>query len=288
MTAGRPAGRLPPAVQPQARRAGPEDHSPATPGTTSCCPPTRWPQLREIYDQVQYRAAGLRRLGLRRASWRWARGSTCCSPGRPAPARPWPPRCWPHALGLDLYKIDLSTVVSKYIGETEKNLARIFAEARDQQRHPVLRRGRRAVRQAHRGPRRPRPLRQHRDQLPAAEDGGVRGRGRSWPPTCARTWTRRSSAGCTSRVEFPLPDAADRRRIWEQIWPAATPRDPDLDLDLLARRVEVTGGSIRNIALAGAFLAAADGGVVTMAHLLPRDPARVPEDGQGADRKRTR
>jgi len=69
-------------------------------------------------------------------------------------------------------------------------------------------------------------------------------------------------------VEFPLPDAADRRRIWEKIWPAATPRDPDLDLELLARRVEVAGGSIRNIALAGAFLAAADGGVVTMRHLL--------------------
>jgi ATP-dependent 26S proteasome regulatory subunit len=69
-------------------------------------------------------------------------------------------------------------------------------------------------------------------------------------------------------VEFPMPDLAGRRRIWERIWPDATPRDPGVDLELLARQVEVAGGSIRNIALAGAFLAAADGGVVTMTHLL--------------------
>jgi ATP-dependent 26S proteasome regulatory subunit len=69
-------------------------------------------------------------------------------------------------------------------------------------------------------------------------------------------------------VEFPVPGEAERRRIWERVWPAATPRDPGLDTGFLARRIEVTGGSIRNIALAGAFLAAADGGVVTMAHVL--------------------
>ncbi len=108
-------------------------------------------------------------------------------------------------LGLDLYKIDLSTVVSKYIGETEKNLSRIFAEAETVERHPVLRRGRRAVRQAQRGQGRARPLRQHRGRLPAAAHGGVRRRRRSWRPTSARTWTRRSSAGCSSSVEFPFP-----------------------------------------------------------------------------------
>jgi hypothetical protein len=64
-----------------------------------------------------------------------------------------------------------------------------------------------------------------------------------------------------------MPGVDDRRRIWTQIWPASAPLDPGLDLELLAREVEVSGGAIRNIALAAAFLAAADGGVVTMAHL---------------------
>jgi ATP-dependent 26S proteasome regulatory subunit len=68
-------------------------------------------------------------------------------------------------------------------------------------------------------------------------------------------------------VDFPLPGPEDRRRIWAQIWPQATPRDPGLDLDVLAEEVEVAGGNIRNIALASAFLAAADGGAVTMRHV---------------------
>ncbi len=68
-------------------------------------------------------------------------------------------------------------------------------------------------------------------------------------------------------VTFPLRGPAERRRIWAQIWPQATPRDPGLDLDVLAEEVEVAGGNIRNIALASAFLAAADGGAVTMRHV---------------------
>ena len=67
-------------------------------------------------------------------------------------------------LGLDLYKVDLSGVVSKYIGETEKNLERDLHRGRERQRDPVLRRGRRAVRQALGGQGRARPLRQHRDR----------------------------------------------------------------------------------------------------------------------------
>jgi ATP-dependent 26S proteasome regulatory subunit len=69
-------------------------------------------------------------------------------------------------------------------------------------------------------------------------------------------------------VEFPFPRARDRLRIWEKIWPEDTPRSPDLNLAFAARRFEIAGGNIRNIAVAAAFLAAADGGVVTMDHLL--------------------
>jgi SpoVK/Ycf46/Vps4 family AAA+-type ATPase len=69
-------------------------------------------------------------------------------------------------------------------------------------------------------------------------------------------------------VEFPFPNEDDRLRIWEGIWPAATPRDSTLALDFMARRFELTGGNIRNIALAAAFLAADDGDVVTMNHLI--------------------
>ena len=69
-------------------------------------------------------------------------------------------------------------------------------------------------------------------------------------------------------VEFPLPNEADRRRIWERTWPAEVPQDASVDMDFMARRFEIAGGNIKNIALAAAFLAAADDGPVRMEHLL--------------------
>ena len=86
-------------------------------------------------------------------------------------------------------------------------------------------------------------------------------------------------------VEFPFPDASQRERIWRTIFPAAAPLAADVDLAFLASRFEIAGGSIRNVALAAAFLAAEDGTAITMAHLaramaremqkLGRMPARA-------------
>ncbi len=69
-------------------------------------------------------------------------------------------------------------------------------------------------------------------------------------------------------IDFPFPDSQQRHRIWEGVWPADTPLGPDVDLNFLADNVEITGGHIRNIALAAAFLAAEAGTPVSMAHLL--------------------
>ena len=69
-------------------------------------------------------------------------------------------------------------------------------------------------------------------------------------------------------IEFPFPNAPDRQRIWEGIWPTDLPMAGDMDLTFLAERVVVAGGNIRNIALAAAFLAAADGQTVMLTHLI--------------------
>ena len=69
-------------------------------------------------------------------------------------------------------------------------------------------------------------------------------------------------------VDFPFPEAADRQRIWETLFPPAVPRQPDLNFDLLARRFKLAGGNIRNVIVSAAYLAAADGEIVTMDHLL--------------------
>ncbi len=69
-------------------------------------------------------------------------------------------------------------------------------------------------------------------------------------------------------IGFPFPDEACRRRIWAIAWPSQTPVADDLDLDLVARELKLSGGSIRNIGVAAAFLAASDGGQVAMRHVL--------------------
>jgi len=170
-------------------------------------------------------------------------------------------------LGLDLYKIDLSSVVSKYIGETEKNLSKIFAEGRASnavlffdEADAVF--GKRTeVRDAH-------------DRYANIEVSYLLQRMEEYEGMVilASNLRKNMDDAFVRRlhfsIEFPFPTDADRRRIWDGLWPADLPREADLDLGFMARRFEIPGGNIKNIALAAAFLAAADGGVVTMAHLI--------------------
>jgi SpoVK/Ycf46/Vps4 family AAA+-type ATPase len=172
-----------------------------------------------------------------------------------------------NALAVDLYKIDLSSVVSKYIGETEKNLSRIFAEAESSNailffdEADALFGKRSEVRDAH-------------DRYANIEVGYLLQKMEEYTGIVilATNFRRNMDDAFVRRmhftIEFPFPNQADRLRIWQQIWPPETPRHPDLDLHFLAERLELAGGHIRNIALAAAFLAAADGEVVTMHHLI--------------------
>lgn len=170
-------------------------------------------------------------------------------------------------LGLDLYKIDLSTVVSKYIGETEKNLARIFAEAESSDvilffdEADALFGKRSEVRDSH-----DRYANIEINYLlqKMEEHEGVAILATNFRKNMDDAFVRRMHF----TVEFPFPNEAERRRIWEKIWPAQTPQSDELDLDFMARRFEIAGGNIRNIALSAAFLAASNGGVVSMGHLL--------------------
>ncbi|MBA4142861.1 MAG: ATP-binding protein [Nitrosospira sp.] len=170
-------------------------------------------------------------------------------------------------LGLDLYKIDLSNVVSKYIGETEKNLSRIFDEAETSNailffdEADALFGKRSEVKDSH-------------DRYANIETGYLLQRMEEHEGIVilASNFRKNMDEAFVRRlhftVEFPFPNEEDRLRIWENVWPEAMPRDPNLDLEFLARRFQVTGGNIRNIALSAAFLAADDTGVVGMRHLV--------------------
>jgi hypothetical protein len=169
-------------------------------------------------------------------------------------------------LGLDVFRIDLSGVVSKYIGETEKNLDRVFAAARGSQsilffdEADALFGKRSEVQDAH-------------DRYANIEVAYLLQKFEDHNgPVILATNLRRNIDDAFSRrlhcvVEFPAPDEQLRLKLWLKIFPRQTPLAADIDFRFVASHFQLTGGDIRNVALDAAFLAAQDGGVVTMREL---------------------
>lgn len=171
------------------------------------------------------------------------------------------------SLQMALYRVNLSRVVSKYIGETEKHLEALFEEARHV--HAILFFdeadaifGKRSeVKDAH--DRYANLEVAYLLQKMEAHDG----------VTILATNLRKNLDQAFSRrlgfaVEFPHPGEDLRLRIWRGVWPAGATLAPDVDFAFLARQFELAGGHIRNIALTSAYLAAETGAVISMAHLV--------------------
>jgi SpoVK/Ycf46/Vps4 family AAA+-type ATPase len=168
-------------------------------------------------------------------------------------------------LGLDLYRIDLSAVVSKYIGETEKNLKRVFDAAEEGgaillfDEADALFGKRTEVRDSH-------------DRYANIEVSYLLQRIEEYLGLAILTTNLRSSLdGAFLRrlrfiVTFAFPDVQQREAIWKNVFPTATPTQGLIPAKLA--QLNVTGGNIRNIALNAAFLAAAAGQPVQMSHLL--------------------
>jgi SpoVK/Ycf46/Vps4 family AAA+-type ATPase len=81
-------------------------------------------------------------------------------------------------------------------------------------------------------------------------------------------------------IDFPFPEAADRVLIWRRLLPDAAPVGPDVDLEALAERFELSGGAIRNCSLSAAFMAADDGGRIEMRHLVRAVAAEYRKNGR--------
>src|SRR5262245_58154269 len=170
-------------------------------------------------------------------------------------------------LQLEAFKIDLSTVVSKYIGETEKNLSRVFQEAETSNailffdEADALFGKRSEVKDAH--DRYANIEINYRLQRMEEFDGLV----------ILATNLRKNIDEAFFRrmhfaVEFPMPDESHRYRIWKQHLPEAAPVAGDIDFDFLSKRINLAGGNIKNVVVNAAFLAAENCGVIHMKHFL--------------------
>jgi len=170
-----------------------------------------------------------------------------------------------NELQLDLYRIDLSQVVSKYIGETEKNLRRVFDAAEEGaaillfDEADALFGKRSEIKDSH-------------DRYANIEVSYLLQRMEAYRGLAILTTNRKSALDQAFLrrirfvVEFPFPEAEQRAEIWRRIFPSATPTQ-GLRPDRLAR-LNASGGNIRNIALGAAFLAADRGEPVRMSHLV--------------------
>ncbi|CAG0978700.1 partial ATP-dependent zinc metalloprotease FtsH 3, partial [Anaerolineae bacterium] len=229
-------------------------------------PQDRVQQLQEICNQLRYAVQVYEKWGFggRVAN---SRGLSALFAGQSGTGKTMAAEIIAKELGLELYKIDLASVVSKYIGETEKNLSRLFEAAEHSgailffDEADALFGKRSEVKDSH-------------DRYANIEIGYLLQRMESYDGIAILATNLRQNLdeAFTRRldflVDFPFPEEEDRLKIWQISFPTGAPIGKDVDLGFVARRYRMAGGNIRNAAIASAFLAASeDSTYIRMSHV---------------------
>ncbi|MEM7030171.1 MAG: ATP-binding protein [Chloroflexota bacterium] len=229
-------------------------------------PPRQREILQELVNTIRERAKVLEEWGVGEKLVPSAAVTTLFA-GPPGTGKTMAAEVIAKDLGFDLYKIDLSNVVSKYIGETEKNLEKIFQEAENSNtilffdEADAIFGKRSEVKDAH-------------DRHANIEVSYLLQRMETFDGVTilATNLQANLDEAFLRRLQFvltiPFPDEASRLHIWETLFPPNVPQEPDLDFAFFADRFKLAGGHIRNIIVSATYLAASDGGRVTMDHLL--------------------
>ncbi|WP_322906399.1 ATP-binding protein [Paenibacillus campi] len=223
-------------------------------------------QLRYACDQVKHRSKVYDEWGLGKRL-PYGKGLSLLFTGPPGTGKTMSARIIAGELQMQLYQINLSQVVSKYIGETEKHLQEVFDEARYSSsilffdEADALFGKRSEVSDSH-------------DRFANMETSFLLQQMESYEGiTVLATNYRQNLDDAFMRrisfiVRFPFPDEVSRKQIWLSMLPATLPLEPGLDWDFLARTFEISGGQIKNIIVAAAFIAAAQGQALSMDMLL--------------------
>ncbi len=221
--------------------------------------------LTEIVGRVSPRRTVLEAWGMERCVTT-AQGITALFQGGPGTGKTMAAGVIARALGYELWRVDLSKLVSKWIGETEKNLDAVFEAAEDGEivllfdEADSLFGKRTAVTSSH-------------DRNANLETNFLLQRLDAFTGLAVLTTNLGTAIDPAFRrrlsvqVQFPFPDEGERVRLWRAHLPASLPGVEALDIEELARRYPIAGGYIRNAALRAAFLAARDGGPLTTPHL---------------------
>jgi SpoVK/Ycf46/Vps4 family AAA+-type ATPase len=223
-------------------------------------------QMREICNQVKYRAVVYEQWGFeKRLSL--GKGLNILFSGPPGCGKTMSAEVIANEIGLEIYKIDVSQVVSKYIGETEKNLAEIFSEAETSNailffdEADALFGKRSEVKDAH-------------DRYANVEISYLLQKMEEYKGIVilATNLNQNIDDAFLRRlhfnVAFPFPEKEQRKLIWKGMFPAAAPVENNLDYDFLAEKFILAGGNIKNIALNAAFYAANDASPIGIKQIM--------------------
>ena len=240
-------------------------------------PQDRKAQLNEIVDNVRHAPRVL-------DEWKfgdqlpYGRGVTALFSGPSGTGKTMSAMAIARTLGIQLFRLDLSKVVSKYIGETEKNLDRVFTDAQASgatiliDEADALLGKRSEVKDAH-------------DRYANIEVAYLLQRMEAFEGLAILTTNMRKNLDQSFLrrlrfvIEFPRPDGDARERIWRQCLPQASHELTDADFRQLGRRIDLTGGQIRQITLRAAFLAAAAGKQIRLEHIVQAASAELAKLG---------
>lgn len=222
--------------------------------------------LKHACNQIEYYHLVYEKWGFKK-KMAYGRGVSMLFCGPPGTGKTMGAQVIANALHLELYKVDLSSVMSKYIGETEKNLGSIFEEVKKSQsilffdEADSLFGKRTEVKDAH-----DRYANSGTSYLlqKIEEYEGIIILATNYLQNFDEAFKRRIKF----IIEFSLPDAERRLLIWKKVYPEEAPLGADIDFEYLARQFELSGSSIKNIAVAAAFLAASEQKSIQMEHIL--------------------
>jgi SpoVK/Ycf46/Vps4 family AAA+-type ATPase len=224
--------------------------------------------IAELVDQLRHRSVVLGRWGFQRKLGKGV-GTTALFSGEPGTGKSMVAALIAKELGLELYQIDLSRVLSKWIGETEKNLAKVFDAA--ETGHVVLLfdeadalLGKRTT-----------DMKSANDRYSNIETNYILQRIEQFHGIAILTSNLEKSIDpalsrrLSFEVQFPFPDVEHRAEIWRRMLPPELPIEGEIDFFELADRFIIAGGHIRNIVLRAAYLAAAENRpALAHAHIL--------------------
>ncbi|HEX9061229.1 MAG TPA: ATP-binding protein, partial [Clostridia bacterium] len=222
--------------------------------------------LKDACNQMKYRQTVFGEWGFdKRLSY--GKGLSILFSGPPGTGKTMSAQVVANELQLELYKVDIAKLVSKYIGETEKNLEGIFDEARLSNailffdEADAIFGKRTEVKDSH-------------DRHANVETAYLLQRMEDYEGVTilATNYLKNIDEAFLRRInfviEFPFPDSCYREMIWRSMFPKETPLEKDVDFSLIAKKFEISGGNIKNIVVSAAFIAAEKNEPVGTCHII--------------------